>query len=140
MHKVVQAKILKQIENYQKKCKQTQSLVEFKPDDIVWIHLRNDWFPSRKYAKLKLRENGPLKVLQRIGENAYKIELPENYGVSNTFNVADLSRYDGENSTSDSRASLLQPGELDTGVSHIFATKEFSDSFATLHENGHNIF
>ena len=46
-----------------------------------------------KHGKLKPRANGPFKVLQRINDNAYKIELPGNYGVQETFNVADLSPY-----------------------------------------------
>jgi hypothetical protein len=37
--------------------------------------------------------DGPFRVLQRIGENAYKIELPSDYGVFATFNVLDLSPY-----------------------------------------------
>jgi hypothetical protein len=39
------------------------------------------------------RADGPFRVLQRIGENAYKIELPGDYGVSATFNVSNLSPY-----------------------------------------------
>lgn len=34
--------------------------------------------------KLKPRADGPFKVLKRIGENAYKIELPAEYEVSDT--------------------------------------------------------
>ena len=30
-------------------------------------------------------------MLERVGGNAYKIELPKDYGVSPTFNVADSS-------------------------------------------------
>jgi hypothetical protein len=48
-------------------------------------------------AKLKHRGDGPFKILQRIGDNAYKVELPGDYGVSSTFNVKDLSPYHGEN-------------------------------------------
>lgn len=39
-----------------------------------------------------LRGDGPFIVLEKINDNAYKIELLGNdYVVSNTFNVADLS-------------------------------------------------
>ena len=33
------------------------------------------------------------KVLERIQENAYQIELSKDYNISATFNVADLSPY-----------------------------------------------
>ncbi|KAH7569570.1 hypothetical protein JRO89_XS06G0192400 [Xanthoceras sorbifolium] len=46
---------------------------EFKEGDMVWIHPSKDRFPKGKYGKLKTRADGPFKVLQRIGENAYKI-------------------------------------------------------------------
>ena len=32
-------------------------------------------------------------MLEKVGKNAYKIELPKDYGVSPTFNVIDLSPY-----------------------------------------------
>ena len=41
------------------------------------------------------RGDGPFKVLQRINNNAYKLELPSEYGnISATFNVSDLSLFD----------------------------------------------
>jgi hypothetical protein len=56
-------------------------------------------------------------VLQCIGENAYKIELPGEYGVSTTFNVSDLAPYEEIEETTDLRASPHQPGEPDMGMS-----------------------
>ena len=39
------------------------------------------------------RGDGPFRVLEKINNNAYKIELPGEYGVSYTFNVSNLSPY-----------------------------------------------
>ncbi|GJS43622.1 hypothetical protein Tco_0568665 [Tanacetum coccineum] len=61
--------------------------------DLVWIFLRKERFPSGRYGKLQDRADGPFRVLRRINDNAYKIDLPGNYGVSATFNVADLAPY-----------------------------------------------
>jgi len=44
-----------------------------------------------------LRGDRPFQVLAKINDNAYKIDLPGKYNVSNTFNVSDLSLYDADN-------------------------------------------
>jgi hypothetical protein len=72
--------------------------VLFQPGDMVWVHFRKDRFPKRRKSKLLPRGDGPYKVLAKINDNAYKIDLPTDvFGVSNTFNVADLTPYDGDN-------------------------------------------
>ncbi|GJS32473.1 transposon ty3-I gag-pol polyprotein [Tanacetum coccineum] len=57
---------------------------------------------------------GQFKVLKKIRENAYNIDLLADYEVSNTFNVSDLIPYQGDSDCEDSRTSLLQPGENNT--------------------------
>jgi hypothetical protein len=128
LHEQVQSKIMQQNERYQKSANKHSRHVEFKEGDLVWVHLRKDRFPPGKFGKLKPRADGPFKVLKRIGENAYKIELPDNYSVSTTFNVADLSPYFGQNNQGDPMASLFQPGEIDTpyeSLSMAALPKEF---------------
>ena len=65
-----------------------------KSGDWVWIHLRKNRFTSKRKSKLQEKGDGPFKVLEHINYNAYKIELPLDYGVSNTFNVTDLTLCD----------------------------------------------
>ncbi|KAK1631605.1 hypothetical protein QYE76_005920 [Lolium multiflorum] len=50
----------------------------FKPGDMVWVHFRKDRFPKLRKSKLKPRG------------------AVDEFGVSNSFNVADLTPYDGE--------------------------------------------
>jgi hypothetical protein len=66
------------------------------------------------------RGDGPFRVLAKINDNAYKIDLPPSYGVSNTFNVADLLPYTSED-TSESRTTPFQGEEDDmtTPLSNI---------------------
>lgn len=39
------------------------------------------------------RLDGPFQILEKIGPNAYKVDISGEYGVSASFNVADLSPY-----------------------------------------------
>ena len=55
------------------------------------MHLRKDHFPNQCKSKLQPQANGPFKVLRKINDNAYEIDLPSTYGVSTSFNVTDLS-------------------------------------------------
>ena len=68
----------------------------FKPGDLVWLHLRKDRFPELRKSKLMPRAAGPFKVLEKIKDNAYKLDLPIDFGVSPTFNIANLKPYLGE--------------------------------------------
>ncbi|XP_071737836.1 uncharacterized protein [Rutidosis leptorrhynchoides] len=50
-------------------------------------------FPAKRKNKLMPRVEGPFKVLEKVGDNAYKVELPGDIAVSSTFNVSDLMPY-----------------------------------------------
>jgi hypothetical protein len=58
------------------------------------VHMRKEWFPNQRKSKLQPRGDGPFHVLERINDSAYKIDLSGEYGVSATFNVADLMLFD----------------------------------------------
>ena len=60
--------------------------------------------------------DGPFKVLANINDNAYMIELTgDNYAVSNTFNVSNLSPFLGLEE-SESRSTLFEEGEDDEHI------------------------
>jgi hypothetical protein len=55
--------------------------------------------------------DGPFKILEKINDNAYKLELPPKFGVSPTFNISDLLPYLGEEHEVLSRTASIQEGE-----------------------------
>jgi hypothetical protein len=86
------------------------------PGELVWLHLRKDTFPTLRKSKLMPRTDGPFKVLERINDNAYKLDLPVDFGVSRTFNIADLKPYLGENDELESRTTQMQEGKDDEDI------------------------
>ena len=66
----------------------------FEPGDWVCLHMRKERFPAQRKSKLHPRGNGPFQVLEKINDNAYKLDLPSEYNVSATFIVSDLSPFD----------------------------------------------
>ena len=97
--------------------------VVFDVGDLVWLHLRKDRFPDLRKSKLMPRAAGPFKVLEKINDNAYKLELPADFGtVSPTFNIADLKPYFGEEDEIASRTTSIQEGEHDVDIPTIDTT------------------
>jgi hypothetical protein len=85
--------------------------LDFDPGDLDWLHLRKERFPDLRKSKLMHRVDGPFKVLKKINENASNIDLPADFGVGPTFNIADLKTYLGEEGELDSRMTQMQEGE-----------------------------
>ena len=108
--------IEKKNKSYAKSANKGRKKVIFEPGDWVWIHMRKERFPSQRKSKLQPRGDGPFQVLSRINDNAYKIELLGEYGVSTTFNVADLSPFDVGDDGLNSRSNSFQEGGNDEDV------------------------
>jgi hypothetical protein len=66
------------------------------------------------------RAAGPFKVLTKINDNAYILDLPTEFGVSTSFNVADLKPYLGEDEELSSRTTSVQEGEDDEDTRSTF--------------------
>jgi hypothetical protein len=90
--------------------------LDFAPGDLVWLHLRKERFSDLRKSKLMPRANGPFKVLEKINENVYMLDLPADFGLSPTFNIADLKPYLGEEDELQLRTTQMQEGEDDADI------------------------
>lgn len=112
LHERVKDQIERKNKSYAKQANKGRKKVVFEPGDWVWVHMRKERFPEQRKSKLQPRGDGPFQVLERINDNAYKVELPGEYNVSSTFNVSDLSLFDADGE-SDLRTNPSQEGEND---------------------------
>jgi hypothetical protein len=111
MHETTKLNIEKMNEKYRIAASKGRKEVKLKPGDLVWLHLRKERFPKLRKSKLMSRAAGPFKILAKINDNAYKFELPPEFGVSPSFNISDLRPYIGEEDEMSSRMTSMQEGE-----------------------------
>ncbi|RZC03249.1 hypothetical protein D0Y65_018078, partial [Glycine soja] len=87
------------------------------PLDTSFIHKegesRKDRFPTKRKSKLSPRGDGPFQVLERVNKNAYRLDLPDEYGINTTFNISYLIPFAGgadieEEELTDLRSNPLQ--------------------------------
>jgi hypothetical protein len=90
MHKKTKLNIEKMNEKYRIAASKCCKEVKLEPGDLVWLHLRKERFPELRKSKLMSRVAGPFKILAKINDNAYKLELPPEFRVSPSFNISDL--------------------------------------------------
>jgi len=113
LHDRDKANIEKMTKLYEKHANKGRKKMLFELGDLVWVHLRKDRFSEQHKSKLQPRADGPFKVLHKINDNAYEIDLPSTYGVSTSFNVANLSPFFG---LEESRMTAFQEGQDDEDI------------------------
>jgi hypothetical protein len=58
------------------------------------------------------RAAGPYKIIAKINDNAYKLELPPEFRVSPSFNISDLRPYLREEDEMPLRITSIQEGRM----------------------------
>jgi hypothetical protein len=111
--------IEKMNEKYRIAASKGRKEVKLEPGDLVWLHLRKERFPELRTNKLMSRATGPLKILAKLNDNAYKLELPPEFRVSPSFNISDLRSYLGEEDEMPLRMMSMQEGEDDEDINTL---------------------
>jgi hypothetical protein len=111
MHETTKLNIEKMNEKYCIATSKGHKEVKLEPGDLVWLHLRKERFPELRKSKLMSRAAGSFKILAKINDNAYKLELPPEFGVSPNFNISDLRPYMGEEDEMPPRMMSMQEEE-----------------------------
>jgi hypothetical protein len=116
MHETTKENIERMNAKYKISGAKGKKQLDFDPGDLVWLHLRKEWFPDLRKSKLMHRTDGPFKVLKKINENAHKLDLPIDFRVSPTFNIADWKPYLGKEDELELRMTQMQKGEDDVDI------------------------
>jgi hypothetical protein len=116
MHETTKHNIEKMTEKYRVAGSKDKREVKLEPGDLVWLHLRKERFPELRKSKLMPRADSPFKIIEKINNNAYKLELPPEFRVSPTFNISYLKPYLGEEDELESRMTTIQEGEDDEDI------------------------
>jgi hypothetical protein len=116
MHETTKLNIEKMNEKYRIAASKGRKEVKLEPGHLVWLHLRKERFSKLRKSKIMSRAAGPFKILAKINDNAYKLELPPEFGVSPTFNISNLRPYFREEDEMSSRTTSMQEGEDDEDI------------------------
>ena len=100
----------------------------FQADDLVYLRFHPYKQTSLKrngVEKLKPRYYGPYKVIQKIGEVAYELELPEGSKIHNVFHVSCLKKAIGQQVViSDTLPPLDDEGQVTLISEEVLKTRE----------------
>jgi hypothetical protein len=82
----------------------------------MMVYLRKGQLLTGASGKLRNKKYCPCKILRKINDNAYVVDLPGDLAISSTFNVAYIFEYfPPKDSKLSSRTSSFQEGETDAG-------------------------
>lgn len=68
----------------------------FEVSDLVWVVLTRDRFCVGEHNMLKDRKIGPCEILQKINDNAFRLQLLPHLKTSDVFNVKHLIPHSGD--------------------------------------------
>jgi hypothetical protein len=88
-------------------------------------HLRKEIFPRGTYSKLNYKKIWPCRILRKIYDNAYKLELPEYFDIYPILNVDDFYEFHEGDENYDEDTLVEWKKQL-----HVKPTKELEQVLA----------
>jgi hypothetical protein len=108
----------------------------FQVGDSVLLAVRQNQLPPGLSSKLSAKYMGPFCILEAVGVNAFKLELPADFRIHPVFHVSQLKPYV---SSTNPTAEPTNPGPLYTGrqgdyyeVETILGKRKFGRSWRFL--------
>ncbi|KAF8390901.1 hypothetical protein HHK36_023200 [Tetracentron sinense] len=92
IHDDARWKIALSNESYEAQADLRRKFTKFNEGDMVMVRIRPE---LGAYKKLHSKSAGLYKVLKKISSNSYVLDLLEDMGISNVFNIEDLTLYPG---------------------------------------------
>ena len=92
MHHDIHSRIILHNEKHEAAAELGRYSAHFTEVDLVMVKLRPERY-SPRVATTKARSAGPFPVVRAIGEKAYVVGIPRDWGMSPTFSVNDLVWY-----------------------------------------------
>ena len=93
IHEEVRFNMGQRAEQYETQANEGYQRLVFDLRGWIRLHMIKERFLIKRFSKLRTRIDGPSKIIKKIEENAYKLELPNDYNILPTFNVKDLRPY-----------------------------------------------
>ena len=84
--------LLKSVQKQQLYYNKKHRMIEYEVGDLVLLSSRNLNFKNVP-VKLQQKFVGPFEIVEKIGPQAYKLQLPENWNIHNVFHISLLKRW-----------------------------------------------
>ncbi|XP_068663019.1 uncharacterized protein [Aristolochia californica] len=108
--------------------------IQYNQGDFVLLHLQ----PYHQHSiagtrhNLSLKYFGPFQILQRVGQVAYKLNLPPKSKLHNVFHVSLLKPLKGSAPLSVPSLSPIEDGKVDLTPTKIFSARQHEDETKIL--------
>ena len=93
LHQEVQSHLELANDSYKTAANSHKCFKEYQVGDLVMVYLKKSRLLAGHHSKMTNKRMGPFQILERLGPNAYRVDLPANMRISQSFNVARLSPY-----------------------------------------------